>query len=657
MNDPINWLLFLAVNGLALYSSRSLTAYLNRGDRSFALSLLTTGIVYLTQVTLVVLALGVVFRQLDRTTVLASSVGLSIAILAAFRRRRRPFLSDLRYAWQGVARQADVFVHVVGLLFVVEVLILLAKVVWLPPHVWDVFYYHLTPAVEWFQRGYIPFAIDTPATQMNRVPLGMTVLSYWFFVFFGDDFLVNLPQTIWALLVAPLAYGLLRLGQVDRPWAVKFAVLAFFTPFVLMQAITSKDHLGLAVAFLSGLFMLASYLQRQDARMLVTAGMAFGLMLGFKTAGVALFGIAVVLFGVFLYVRRQDVLAIEAKRLALIRNLSFASLAILFLSLFWYVRGFFSRVPVSAALPPPRALPEGGGEAGRFGVDALWHNLQAFVVRVFDFKAGYTADLIGISGFGPQFAGFGLIALFVALVLILRRRSYRRPELFWVVAVAVAFVAFLVSHYSANVNSYRILVFLPIAMIAFAGILACRLGLHKAPLTALAMNLALTACIAWDLFTVLPPPLTNHREFRAFMTAPTSYRTAGTYTQWFSLVRPDFHRLLDALPVGSPIAVVSPPQFNRLFRKGQSETWSYPYYDRHWQRRLVYFKAREDLDCDAERLICRPGESLKRGLDKAGLHLVSTCPTNRCVALDDPDFYEITPGFYYYRGRDQGPKT
>ncbi len=654
MNDPLNWLLFIFVNGLALYASRSLTAFLNRSDRSFALSLVTTGVIYLAQITLLVIILGAVFQHLDRTTLMACSVGLSTILITAFRRRRRPFLADLRYAWKGLSRDSDTFLKILSLLFVIQAVLLLAKAAWIPPHIWDVFYYHLAPAVEWYQQGMIPLAIDTPAQHMNRVPLGMSVLSYWFFIFFEDDLLVNLPQTLWALMIAPLTYSLLRLGQVNRSWSAKFAIATFFIPFVLMQAITSKDHLGLTVSFLTGVLMLASYLQRHDSRLLVTAGLAFGLTLGYKSASLAMLAVTLAFFLIFLFARRREILAIEAKRRALITSAGIGSLLALMIGGFWYLRRLLTG-SVTTPLPPARSIAEatagGGGEAARFSLAAIQHNVQEFIYRIFDLRGAYTADLIGISGFGPQFVSFGLIALFGASLAIFLRRSYRRPEFLFIVTVTVLFVLFLISNYSANINSYRILIFMPIVMIAYACIMLFRRGWLRVPAIAFGVNLLLLVCVVWDLLVTLPPPLTNQREFKAFITAPAAYQTSGTYNQWFSLQRPDFHRLLDALPTSTVIAIVSPPQFNQLFRKGQAETWSYPYYDRHWQRHLAYFKDRGDLRCDAARLVCQPTDQFKAGLLKANIQLVSSCPTNRCVGLQDPDFFEITPGFYYFNGK------
>jgi len=656
LNELVSWGLFILVNGLAIKSSYSVAAFLNRSDRSFALSAVTTGLVYLATITVTIILLGTVFHAIDRTTVAAVSIVTSLVLIVIFQRKRRPFYSEATHAWAVLRREGDLFLYVLVALFLLQAVILIIKVAWLPPHIWDAFYYHLAPAVEWYQRGEIPTTLDVAAQNMNRVPLGMTVLSYWFFIFFGDDFLVNLPQTLWALMLVPIAYLLGRLGGVGRAWAIKFAILIFFVPFVLMQAITCKDHLGLTASLLAGLIMLCLYLRSQDYRMLISAGIAFGLMLGYKRAALAFLAVALVLFLIFVWINRARILARGRQVQGLLAAAAIGLVSATLTSGFWYYRGMVSGHAASA-LPPSRDIASDAAAAaatqghGRFSLDALIYNLKEFWGRMLDLHGGYTADLIGISGFGPQFTAFGLIGLLAALVLVFRRQEYRRAEFLVVLTGLGLFGAFLVTNYSANANSYRILVFLPIIMVCYGGILLWRLRMLQQRWSGGVANVAMLVCIVWSMAAVLPPALTNPMQFKSYMTAPNAYQTTGTYTQWFSIMRPDFYRILAAMPANEPVAIVSPPVFNRLFRKGQIETWSYPYYDRNWQRHLTYLKDRDTLKCNPASLICLPSPGLKAELEEKGLHLVSTCPTNRCVRLSDPDFFELAPGFYYFRGR------
>ncbi|MFQ5488881.1 MAG: hypothetical protein ACE5ET_10620, partial [Gammaproteobacteria bacterium] len=470
----IDWLLFILVNGLLLHASFCLAGYLNRQGAPAAQLLVSGGIIYLAQATVIVLFLGTVAGALNRTSVAITALLLAAVLIFFFRRYRQPLLGSLACGLRRLLATRDIFLYFILALFLAQAAVLFAKVAWLPPHVWDVFFYHLAPAVEWYQQGHIPLAIDAPARHMNHVPLGMTVLSYWFFIFFRHDVLVELPMLLWSLLLVPLSYAILRKSEVGPAWSLKFAVLIFFIPIVLMQGISAKDHLGLNIAFLAGLFFLANYLQEREPRQLILAALAFGLMLGYKQAAPVYIIVAAVLFLMLLYQNQRQVLLDRAPRAAFLRSSAVSVLLMLLVGGYWLIKkilvtGKFGFV----TLPPPMPVSAAGEvvEKSRFGLDSLLTNLGQFLPRVFDFSAPYGADLPNISGFGPQFAAFGLPALLFAVVALFRKVERRRPFYLIMAGTMTLFLLFLVSRYSNNGNSYRILSFLPMAMIAYGAIL------------------------------------------------------------------------------------------------------------------------------------------------------------------------------------------
>ncbi|HHH35327.1 MAG TPA: hypothetical protein ENK48_00690 [Gammaproteobacteria bacterium] len=655
MTVILDGLLFVLVNGLVLHAAYSLAGWVNPRGASLAQLAVTTGIAYLAQATVVVLFLGVVLHQLGRDSVVLAASLLALALSYLFRGFRAPLRPALAAGARRIVAERDPVLYLLLVLFVLQAAVLLAKVVWLPPHVWDVFYYHLTPAVEWYQHGAILPAIDTPARHMNAVPLGMTVLSYWFFIFFRDDALVELPMLLWALLLVPLTHAILRKSDVRPAWALKFAIVVFFIPIVLLQAVTCKDHLGLNIALLAALFFLASYLQTGSARQLVPAGLALGLMVGYKQAGMAYLGVALLFFLALLVLNRRDLLRDPARRAALFKGGAAAAILAAVVGGYWWLKKVF-KVGLSglAALPPPRPALDGAGGGGRFGWDAFVANLGEFLPRAFDFRAPYGADLPNISGFGPQFAAFGLLGLAAGVILLFHRAERRRPFYLILVTTIALFGLFLLARYSANGNSYRTLSFLPMVMIAYAAILLHRRGLLARRWVAAAANTVMVGSVLWNFALILPPAFTNPMLLREYVSMDADFRTSGTYTKWFIIHRPSLYRLLPAMPADEPVAIVSQPVFGQWFRKGQAETWSYPYYDRHWRRRLVYFHRKPYLECARRRHLCRPTAALKRDLAAAGMRLVSSCPTNHCVTIQDRDFVELAPGFYYFRGGEKG---
>lgn len=646
-----SWLLFFLVNGFAIYSSWCLSGRLLRGESLLAPKLVATGVVWFAHITVVVLLLGVLVKALNVYSVAIASLVLSAALLGFSWRSRPVFAQPARQALAEIFAPRDYLLFLIVAMFVLQVLVMLAKVVLLPPHVWDVFYYHLTPAVEWYQQGHIPSSIDTPARHMNNVPLGMTVLSYWFFIFLRHDALVELPMFLWALMLVPLSYAILRKSDVGPAWSLKFAVVIFFVPIVLMQGVTSKDHLGLNIAFLAGLFFLAGFLQDRRPGQLIVAALAFGLMLGYKQAAPGFIGVAAVLFFVLLYLNQREVLLDRAQRTTFLKVGAGSAVLMLAVGGYWYVKKILTSGRLGA-LPPPRPASGGAGEAvahSRFGLDSLFTNLGEFFPRILDYQSAYGADLPGISGFGPQFAAFGLLALVAAFIALFHRSEYRRPFFLIMASTVILFVLFLVSRYSNNPNSYRILSFLPMAMIAYGAILLHRNGLLASRGGGIVVNLLIGGSIIWNLYFILPPAYTNPALVREYVSMDDDYRTTGTYTRWFIVHRPSLYRLLAVMPPGEKVGIVSPPLFDEVFRKGQQETWSYPYYDRNWRRELVYFDEEGSLQC-SKQLRCAASPELKQRLASTGVRLVSTCPTNRCVKMTDPDFFELTPGLYFFRG-------
>ena len=474
----LNGLIFLLVHGLVVLSSWCLANYLLRDNQSLSLRVVATVILSFVHITLVVLLLGVVIRYLNALSVPLLSLLVSATLLFFCQVYRRPFIPSARQALAEIFSVRDYFLYVIVCLFFIQLIVLLFKVVWLPPNIWDVFVYHLPPAVEWFQQGYIPPVLDTTVNRINGAPLGMTVLAYWFFIFFRDDILVEMPMLLWALLLVPVSFAVLRQSGLPRSWSLKFAVLIFFLPIVLMQAVTVNDHLGLNVGLLAGLLFLAEFLKDGKPRLLLLAAAAFGLMLGYKIAAPMHILMALLVFSILLWFRQRSFLTNGQQRLALFKTTGLSAIIVLMVSGYWYLRNLFVYGRLHGAYGTE--LSEAGESLAKDGgaVDAALSifansglfrtNLNEFLPRIFDYQYVYGADLVGISGYGPQFAAFGLLAMVVAIGAFFNTRLRQQP-IFLLSSVAVLlFVALMFVNF--NINSYRILSFFPMVLIAYAGV-------------------------------------------------------------------------------------------------------------------------------------------------------------------------------------------
>jgi len=658
-----NWVVFLLVNGLALYSSYCFAGYLLRRNSQTSLTLVASGIIYFVHLTLVVLVLGVVVRKLDVVTVTGFNVLLSLALIYYFRSYCQSLCQPIKGFFCSLIAQRDIFTLLVLSLFVIQVLVLLFKVVWLPPHVWDVFNYHLPPAVEWYQQEHIPAVIDSPVGRVNGATLGITVLSYWFFIFFRDDFLVELPSLLWALMLVPVSYAVLRQSAVSQSWSIKFAVVIFFLPIVLMQAVTVKDHLGLNISFVAGLIFLVSYLVRKDRCFLFVAAMAFGLSLGYKIAAPIHVLVAALVFLFVLYGQDKQQFLDKVQRAALVRNMLIAFVISLLIGGYWYVKNFFvygrlqgayGLKEVAADNASVQVLPHAAGAletvASKLSnVDFFVANIKNFFPRVFDYQALYGTDLVGISGYGPQFAAFGLLALIITLAAFFNKHLRSQPVFLFAAAGLVLFFVYMFLNF--NANSYRILSFLPMIFIAYAGILLHQGGFFQNKFSSLVINLIITVSIVWNLVTILPPQYTNLQRLKEFSTMDAGYRTSAAFTKWFIVHRPNFYRLLHNFSAEEPIAYVSQRGIN-FPGEVSEDTWTYPYYDKNWQRRLSYIRQKDYLDCNKKR-VCTVKPELKSMLSNKGISLLSSCKVNFCLKIRDKDFFEMAPGFYYVRGMKQ----
>jgi len=654
--DLLNGFIFLLVNGLVGVSSWYLANCILRDARSLSLRFAAAGIFFFVHVTVVVLFLGVVVRSLNVYSAPLLSVLVSATAMFLCRAYHRPFFSAARVALAQTFSGRDAFLYAVFGLFVLQAAVLLFKAAWFPPHIWDVFVYHLPPAVEWYQQGLIAPVLETDVNRINGAPLGMTALAFWFFIFFRDDVLVEMPMLLWALMLVPVSVAVMRQSGVSRPWALKFAVLIFFLPIVIMQATTVKDHLGLNVSFIAGLLFLAEFLRQGNDRYLLMAAIAFGLALGYKIAAPVHVVVALCVFLALFWARYRSALFEPGRRRALLKTLGLSAVIVTAVSGYWYLRNLLVYGRLHGAYGTTlnetgQSVASDAGAVDRV-LDMLAHsglfipNLGQLIPRVFDYQNNYGADLVGISGFGPQFAAFGLLALVAAFAAPFSQRMRRQP-VFLLSSVAVTlFIVFMFINW--NVNNYRILSFFPMILIAYAGVQAHSSGMLEAVSARLVTNIVMLLSITWTFLALLAPHYTNPLTLREFASLGHADRTSANYTSWFVRPRPGFYRFMDQVPVAEPIAYVSDRDSHSAGEVG-ADTWQYLYMDRNWQRktyrlhRPVYFECGDNGQCKAR-------EALKTFLRTHEVSLLSSCKTNRCLDIRDDALVEIVPGLYFFLG-------
>ncbi|MCI0471329.1 MAG: hypothetical protein L0Y73_06715, partial [Candidatus Aminicenantes bacterium] len=167
-------------------------------------------------------------------------------------------------------------------LFFSQLILVLVKIYFLPPHVWDVFAYHLQPAAEWLQKNMITDYIDTPVVRLNRNPMGLKLFYCWMVKFLDDIAWLEIPQFLFGLLSILSAYAVMIKMDIKKNSALKYAVLIYFIPLILLESRTSQDHLALLGAMLMAALYAVHVFYQKEYFQLVFLGMTFGLLLGFK---------------------------------------------------------------------------------------------------------------------------------------------------------------------------------------------------------------------------------------------------------------------------------------------------------------------------------------------------------------------------------------
>ncbi len=277
-----------------MFTAANTVAFRYHQKDRFSGHLLTLCLLYLGQVTVTVLFLGTVVRSLGAVPLFVLNSALSILVILIYRRyvgeslfhfyrRSRDFFKD-------IFGLKDIFLYLLLFLFLLQVLVLLIKISYFPPQVWDSFAYHIPPIADWLQRDMISPWIDSPVSRMNRNPLGSKLFHFWVVRFFGDITWIELPQFFYGLLIMLTAYAVMIKMAIKRAIALRYALLIYFIPLILIGSRTCQDHVVLTGATMMALYYFLNlfYSPTQPlphhprTAQLIFFGIAVGILLGIK---------------------------------------------------------------------------------------------------------------------------------------------------------------------------------------------------------------------------------------------------------------------------------------------------------------------------------------------------------------------------------------
>lgn len=281
---------FIALNLSMLFSSHLIAYRYFRGS-NFSVQPVTTFLVYISQITFSILFLGVAVKNLGSVFIVILNAGISFSIIFIYRRFIKESVSEFHNKtglfFKHIFKTGDFALYGLLFLFAVQVVAVIVKVHYLPPHVWDVLVYHLHPVMEWVQQDQIPSFISTPSSHVNFFPLGSKLIHFWFVKFSGDTTWIELPQFIYSLMLILTSYSIMRKISIQKNSALKYALLVYFIPSILIESRTSQDHLVLTVIILiTALYFIHTFFPAprdpgQKAPVVFLA-LALGLLLGSK---------------------------------------------------------------------------------------------------------------------------------------------------------------------------------------------------------------------------------------------------------------------------------------------------------------------------------------------------------------------------------------
>lgn len=278
-------IIFILLNLLMIFSAHLLANRYFR-ESAFSEQLVTTCLIYLSQISLSLLFLGVVVKNLGMHWIILLNAVICFAIIFQV---RKTIKESLQHSYKKITnfskdilQTKDFFLFLFVFLFVTQMALLLIKIYYLPPHVWDVFSYHLHPVAEWTQQNMIPLSIDSPVIRINRNPMGTRLLQFWCLSFTNDIRWLELPQFIYGLITMLSAYWILLKINVKKHIALRYSILIYFIPLILIESRTCQDHLALnGATLIAAVYFLDVFYEKKYDRIILLS-LALGLLLGTK---------------------------------------------------------------------------------------------------------------------------------------------------------------------------------------------------------------------------------------------------------------------------------------------------------------------------------------------------------------------------------------
>jgi hypothetical protein len=562
--------------GLLAVAAGSTAALLGiRGRAAFVAACLVLGGAVVVLSTIVLSLFG----AFTRTGLLGAEAVFAVAGTAAWAMRGRPSPPAVgrpswRGAWAHARAQPAVAVLVVaaGLALLLQLVMAVA----VAPSNWDSMTYHLSRAAYWLQDHSAEHFRGGSVRQLDSPPNG-EILQAWTMAMSGGDRLVAVVQWLSLVGVACCIYTGARLLRFGRGPAIFAAALFVVLPQPILQASSTQNDLITALFVVATAVFGARGLRDRHPGDLAVAALAAGVAVGTKGTALALApALAIILVAAAWGYRTSPRMVAAAAAGTVV--------AILALGSFGYVLNAQDHgSPFGDIAGKTQRESSAGGNAIRVlwtfadlpGVAAPWVNT---VTQRVAGKVG--ADRLQIpnrfafgldNGVSEDTSAFGPVGWLLLFPLLLYFAFARRagPARYVAIAALVAVAGFALA-FEYNIWVGRLL--LPAVALAAPLFAALALRNAAAALTTALALLVLAPCLVQNpskpLVPDLPAKTVLHRDRMAQVT----------------VMRPEMAAVIAAVddrlgPRGA------------LAFAGDEDSWDYPFFGPHLQRRVIRFRA------------------------------------------------------------------
>ncbi|EMO53519.1 putative membrane protein [Leptospira noguchii] len=625
---------FLGFMTIFVFLSSMVFAFaLRRENRSLSYLLICAYLFFVTQISMSILALGLVGPFLTALNLMILNGVLSSFILYLYRNDliflgkfvKETFINRL---FKRKLKYNNVQI-ILSILFSIELMVLLGKVYFFPNYVWDEMVYHLHPVAAWYQDSQIFANIETPNPWMNSEILGPKFLAFWFVVYLGNDTFLNINQYFSAIFLFLLSYRFLRFQNLNTLTSFCGALLVFHLPLVLIQTQTNQDHITLAAYAFSCLLFAYEFVLKNRRDIPVYFGISLGLLLSSKT--VAIMYALIILFVFFIY---YMIFEKYKRRIFLQILISFAIAFVI--AGYWYLKNLNELVTLVFDMSGSAASSQEATGNNfllklfqKHGIVFLT-NLKQMPERILDWKYPiYQADSTKMSSFGVQFFSVGIIGFLYSLFFISFSKKKKDKISFAIVLTCIGIQFSYFTFYLSDWN-YRLFQLTPIVGILFGIILIARLRFKTILIFAYTI-----AVMGFNFFSTLFADYSDLTTMKKFvMKLEQNERSVASY----------YHNLKDSswtfinqyMSDDEPIAYIS-----------NQNTFVYPYFGTEFKRKIHYIDLKDWQIINGK---IRISNDRMKSLQTNGVRFIHLRKDNSSFWEPiNSNLVEVTEGLYFLR--------